>query len=114
MVDATIMPNAEYGALAGGSTGWCDGGWSMPSSRRSGAAIGRMICARRRLASRAPTESFWCQVQMLGRDGRALFVVGVAWWRVREWLDRRAGRQGAEPVTLAIGDVPVCPPGPAG
>src|SRR5829696_5444787 len=41
-------------------------------------------------------------------------VGGVAWWRVREWLDRRAGRQGVEPVTLAIGDVPVCPPGPTG
>ena len=26
-------PNAEYGALAGGSTGWCDGGRSMSPSR---------------------------------------------------------------------------------
>jgi hypothetical protein len=30
---------------------------------------------------------------------------GVAWCWVRKWLDRRAGIQGVEPVTLAIGDV---------
>ena len=49
----------------------------------------------------------------MGARGRDGVGGGVASWWVREWLHRRAGRQGVEPVTLAIGVVPMCPPGPA-
>jgi len=46
-----------------------------------------------------------------GARGRGGARVGVASWWVREWLHRRAGRQGAEPVTLAMGVVPSALPG---
>jgi hypothetical protein len=45
-------------------------------------------------------------------------VVRVGWRvvvlvRVREWLVRRAGVLGCEPVTLDLESFPFCPPGPA-
>ena len=35
----------------------------------------------------------------------------VGWWRVREWLGRRAGALGCEPAALATEPFPTCPPG---
>ena len=72
------------------------------------------VAARLRLARRSRPNPVGVKGRCWGATGEPCCVVGVAWWWVREWLDRRAGRQGVEPVTLAIGDVPVCPPGPAG